>query len=240
MPAPTANLRTVDWFNARYPVTCFDGKATLVKMVHGDGHAHGYDVTVSKPFYGTLGGRHAALVRQSCTGAGSSPDAILAFVDGGPAPQFIGYLLTTDENSYVKDVTFQGGGVSITSYAVSPQGSMASPDLLVTSRWTVDTHMKPTERLHDVEPNPDNPDAQQAAQAFACSELDQVEAAIRTNNALKTELSGGSVEGVPTWSESQFIGNISQISAVNWHLLRLRQAQTELRQACQTGSVSAD
>lgn len=226
------SLDEVDWSSVKVPAQCAGDTSTVatlsnyVAQIPGGGtvrlHADGI-VT------GQVAGLAATAVTLGCEGASASPDAVLVYTDSNDGVVFAGYAVSPDEQIQGAKVTFAGDEIRITGSSNTENAPRCCPDLQVTSRFTLDDGLivqiarQVTSRVDE--------DSGEGAQP-ACSMLPQVREKVRMVRELITDLSGGSVEGVPTYSEADTYQNMAEITSLKARLLRMQQVQRGLEQRC--------
>ena len=247
-PGPSAvtslhpvDLTGIDWANARYPLDCVGGQERSAAFHRGTVTVDGTLVTVKHPVFGVLGSglthtQPVAVVRIYCSRASQSPDTLLVYTATPAGPHLLGYALQSTENVYVKDISFQDGGMYVEGDGHSAKAPECCPDLLITSVFALPDNATLTRVSYDIAPNAEGGGDSQVdpatGAAFACAQVRLARSKILRLDQLVVSLQGGSVEGVPTYDEAATIGNMSQIFAVQSQIRSLRQLLPELQQAC--------
>ena len=234
-PTPSGDVHAVDWKNATLPADCFDDMPGSVQLHAGLGTARGYTFNLGSVTYGTIGGRAVALLPTVCTGADSS-DSLMAFGSAPGGVQFLGYLVTASQSLFIKDAGFEDDGVMVTTYAHSPGVPMCCPDLIETSDWQLDSTSHFRGGVIQVGPNPEaSSTGQSQSQAWACQQRHADLQRISTLQAAEIELHGGSIEGVPTYSELQTFNNRDLLFTLETQVAQLNQEQLSLASTCGAG-----
>jgi hypothetical protein len=172
---------------------------------------------VSKPAFGRVGGHRVAVVRAHCEGATASPDAVLVILDTPNGPKHLGYALDPAENAQVYGVVFNSGQLFVTALTTSPQAAACCPDIQLSHIYTLGAGATLQQTESTREPWADGGGTGAGVEAFpaqACASLRSIDAEIASLRAQRQDLMGGSVDGVPTYSESALYSNLSEWSAI--------------------------
>lgn len=234
----------IDWRTGRYPAVCAGSRTTALDVHNGEAAFSsdpdgGFPMrfVVDPPVFGTLGGIRAAAIKMHCEGANSSPDAVIVVVDSADGPRHLGYALDPQEKGAVTEMAFAEDMFYVGALTSSPGTPNCCPDIEFKYFYGLDSdgQLELLDSYRQPWTDPDSystaTDAQDARDQ-ACAQIPVLTDELRALQAQRQDLSGGSVEGIPTYSESSYYANLSQISAINMRIMAVQRALTSLRTAC--------
>jgi hypothetical protein len=232
-PAPTTVvLSEVDWANAQYPLTCFDGVAQVIAMHNSTGEGNGYQFTVQPPIMGEFGDQYVAVVRAACSGANNSPDSVLVYAPAPGQPRFLGYLLQPADNEHIQNISFQDDAIYLEAKGYSKDAPLCCPDLDISTVWSLQDGHTLRRVSTDIEPAQSVQPAADVSRQWACEQVRLVQQQIVQIRNQITSLQGGSVEGIPTYDEADAINNYSQIGPLQRQVFTYQQQLPGLSAAC--------
>jgi len=204
----------------------------------------GYDGTgmpmkfiVESPVFGTLGGDRAAAIKMFCQGANASSHGVIIVVDTPEGPRHLGYALDPEEGGKVTEMAFAEEEFFVGALTNSPEAPRCCPDIEFKYFYDLDEggQLVLLDSYRQPRVDPDTLAAETEAQLSdeqACAQIESLTLELRSLQQQRTNLSGGSVEGIPTFSEGTFYANLSDISAINFRIMSVQRALSASRAAC--------
>jgi hypothetical protein len=233
-------LTDVDWSTAKVPAPCMGpGKVAKLRGFSANDDA-GRQVRLDESMIQTGNilalGMDVTAVAISCSGASESPASVIVYVDQGNGAAVAGYAIEAAERVFVTEMVIAESVLRVKGYTYSADDvPNCCPDLSVSATFTITDRGLVTEqgeRKYQPMDNGMGDNTAPAVQnAVPCDTLPMLRDEYRAAQRAKVELSGGSVEGIPTYSMATMYANMDEVSWLNRRMHRLQAAQTALHRA---------